>query len=387
MRLSLSRQRSSPTVRLYRDGAVQVGTTIARDGGLSPIVEGLIPHPRFESADTLNKLLVIVRGGQSLEIYVNDVAIRGPIRLERPLDFAVMPEIMSWSGAAVFTRFTVWLLPPPAPLLPPEAAQRPPDLTKWDRRIDDDFRNPGKSWFKGGHYHDTGCVFSFEKAGYVIAHQFRRGPADWGTDRFARSGLDVRFTGDLACQVEGRILTERDNGWAVGLFTPNLDYDVAVRLRRDGAVEVGNFLWDTQEHLVTMAGPIRHPGIKTGDDPNTLLVILRDGQSLEIYVNGFAIGPPIQLKKRLSPVCQALVLWDAPATPNTGGVRNSAVLRCGNSGDRSRRLGGVFGTYHLAAGAGGEWWVPKTPPTLHGIYTGSRETFSRQVSTACVHLK
>jgi hypothetical protein len=113
--------------------------------------------------------------------------------------------------------------------------------------------------------------------------------------------------------VEGRVLAERDCGWALALIAEKKDRDVVVRIRRDGAVEVGkNFFWDERSELpVTTVGPIRHPAIQSGDKPNTLLLILRGGRHLEIYVNGKAIHPPIALEHPLGPqVFQGLELWE-----------------------------------------------------------------------------
>jgi hypothetical protein len=60
--------------------------------------------------------------------------------------------------------------------------------------------------------------------------------------------------------------------------------------------------------------PIWHPVIRSGDEPNSLLVILRGGQRLEIYVNGTAISPPILLEQRLAPqVSVGLVSWSRHA--------------------------------------------------------------------------
>jgi hypothetical protein len=116
--------------------------------------------------------------------------------------------------------------------------------------------------------------------------------------------------------VVGRVLTERDAGWDVGLITRNKERSVAVRLRGDGTVEVGSF-WAPP--MVAMLGPIRHPIIKPGNEDNAVLVILRGGQTLEIYVNGTAICQPITLRERLGPVCPGVGLWERCAHPELKG--------------------------------------------------------------------
>src|SRR5262249_4419126 len=105
--------------------------------------------------------------------------------------------------------------------------------------------------------------------------------------------------GDFACQVVGRVTTGGgEHGWALGLYSPSENSNVAVRLSRDGQVEVGNFDWGRDGPTTTIAGPIRPPAVKSGRDFTRLLVICRGGRRLEIYANDFAIGPPVALKDR-----------------------------------------------------------------------------------------
>ena len=97
-------------IRLLEDGAVEVGTfawgVVAFDRIGNPI-----GHPAVRSGGEFNTLLVILRGGRNLEIYVNGTAISKAIQLEQGLASAD-PSIMSWSRRAEFTRYTVWPAPP-----------------------------------------------------------------------------------------------------------------------------------------------------------------------------------------------------------------------------------------------------------------------------------
>jgi hypothetical protein len=108
--------------------------------------------------------------------------------------------------------------------------------------------------------------------------------------------------------VEGRVLSGGDHGWSVGFYTPEEDRSVGVRLRRDGAVEVGHFLFK-KDGPVTTAGPIRHKAIRPGNEFNTVLAVLRGGRTLEVYVNGSPICAPIQLEQPLSRVCAGIQQW------------------------------------------------------------------------------
>jgi hypothetical protein len=78
-----------------------------------------------------------------------------------------------------------------------------------------------------------------------------------------------------------------------------------VRLRRDGAVEVGP---GDADGLPTAW--IRHPAVRSGDELNTLRVVGRAGRLREVSVNGSAIPVPIPLRQPLvGPVTLSLILW------------------------------------------------------------------------------
>jgi tRNA A-37 threonylcarbamoyl transferase component Bud32 len=289
-------------IRLRNDGAVEIGTFVWNSGMWTALGEP-IRHPAIHSDGKPNTLLVLLRGGQALEVYVNGTAVTRPIQLEHPLVPRVAQDIGSWAPEAEFTRFTVWLLSPSVP----GEGDRPPDLSKAEKVIEADFGDPKKRYFTEFRDGAKGFEHFFEKGSYVLRLFVKRSPANWGTCGSCHAIL-AEIAGDLACQVEGRVLTEGDNGWALGLLTPDGKSDVAVRLRRDGAVEVGNFLWGRE--AFTTVGPIRHPAIHPGGQSNTLLVVLRGGQTLEIYVNGRAVTGPIRLKQRLESVCPAVVAWE-----------------------------------------------------------------------------
>ena len=108
----------------------------------------------------------------------------------------------------------------------------------------------------------------------------------------------------------GRVTTGGDHGWALGLWPSprGSSPELAIRLRRDGLVEVGNFDWDKDAPLTTV-GPIRPPAFKSGDEFNKLLVVCRGGRKLEIYVNDKAVGPPVPLDQPPRPMVPVLVMW------------------------------------------------------------------------------
>ena len=269
-------------------------------------------HKVIRPGDERNTLLVILRGGRRLEIYVNGIAISGSIQLAHPLAPRVIPNIVTWSRKVEISQFKLWLLPPPAPLGPGEE-KHAPDLTGMKRVIVYDFSNPDRIAFEQGRKEKDNCDQFVQPGRYVLRHL--PGPRGVGNDwNYCSAVVWDGLTGDVACEVVGRVLTERDAGWAVGFLTPKRDRDVAVRVRTDGALEVGSFLWNVQRP-VTMVGPIRHPDILSGDKDNKLRVVLRGGQTLEVYVNGAAVTRPIQLPQRLAVVCPGVGLWERCGAP------------------------------------------------------------------------
>src|SRR5262249_42079743 len=109
-------------------------------------------------------LLVILRGGQALEVYVNGTAVTRPIRLEHPLVPRVAHDIVTWDREAEFTRFTLWPLSPPVPGA--GEGGRPPDLSKAEEYIDADFSDPNKRYFAENR--DKVMEAFFEKGCFVL---------------------------------------------------------------------------------------------------------------------------------------------------------------------------------------------------------------------------
>jgi hypothetical protein len=174
--------------------------------------------------------------------------------------------------------------------------------------IDDDF-SPPRSRFSRGR--TDNYAFFFEKDLYVMRWFWTTTPEKWGSRSSWFSFHGDPSRGDVACQVEGRVLTGGDHGWSVGFAVPGKvrDPSVSVRLRREGAIEVGNCIFPPEGQTVTIAGPIRHPKIRPGNKFNTVLAVLRGGRRLEVYVNGSPICAPIQLKHPLSPVSAGIQVW------------------------------------------------------------------------------
>jgi hypothetical protein len=146
-----------------------------------------------------------------------------------------------------------------------------PDLSKVKPVLDEDFGGPlGDHFGRPGPKED----FRLENGLFVIQavalpnglRQVASAESRWQTAK-----------GDFACQVVARVRTGGDHGWALGLYSQSGGPDRAVRLRRDGQVEVGNFGWGGPGgKVITLVGPIKPPADKSGADFNKLLVVCRD---------------------------------------------------------------------------------------------------------------
>jgi hypothetical protein len=303
-------ERLELAVWLVRGGYVEVGTVTFQPEYTYQMLAQPIRHESIQEIDKLNSLLVVMRGGQWLEIYVNGTAITVPIKLERRLPSGVSQRISSWSRQMEFTRFRLWLLPSIGWSPETEPGNRAPARDTWGLLYDDHFTDRGESVFREGRDEKDGFEGFFENHLYVIRQFSQIPPGESGNHHSSSSPPDA-LRGDLACEVEGRIVTDGDNVWGVGFFTPNRDRSVGIRIRRDGAVEVGNFLWgQPSDNPVTNIGPIRRRFIHPGEEFNTILLILRGGKQLEIYVNGRTLIPPITLPQPLAPVFPAIQLWE-----------------------------------------------------------------------------
>jgi hypothetical protein len=169
--------------------------------------------------------------------------------------------------------------------------------------VDDHFTDPQRSSFGPLLDKPNRHEFFFENGRYVAV--MRPPPM---RSRWVWAQQNKGTSDDFACQAVGRILADKDQGWAIYFHSEKQRRVVTVRLRRDGAVEVADAAFP--EHgWVTMAGPFRHPRIRPGNEFNTVLVTLRRGRTLQVYVNEEAVTYPLPLDPPLGPVSQGLSLW------------------------------------------------------------------------------
>jgi len=194
-----------------------------------------------------------------------------------------------------------------------KAGDPAPDLSRVIPLIDDDFSVPEK-YFDSGRQETYGVYRRYEGGRYVLGME----PRDGNGDRCNHIHLLERLSGDFACEVTGRLLAESgDQGWALSFcHRREPGHFTTVQLLRDGGVEVGTIL-DGQP-IATLVPPIRHKAIHSGKESNTLLVVCRGDRVLEVYVNGSAIGPPIELAQPLRPVYPGLMYWQRCSPTEAG---------------------------------------------------------------------
>lgn len=188
----------------------------------------------------------------------------------------------------------------------PEPGDLAPDLSRLKPEFDDDFSDPDKShvdpWRKehgATQFENNLCVLM------LLTDQANKNQRGKPADVWSRRDFKVRD--NFACQLIGRAIAPEGYGWSLLLWAEPQERSVAIRLRRDGRVEVGNCTWPGLL-TSTLVEPTLLPTARPGNEFNTVLVLLR-GQMLEVYLNGSAVSRPIRLENPLGPVHQGMALW------------------------------------------------------------------------------
>lgn len=130
----------------------------------------------------------------------------------------------------------------------------------------------------------------------------------------------------VAFQVVARARGDKRDGWGVILIDPKDDTSgVGIRLSRDGRLTFEGSYKAVQKFPGQRPEPVRHAAIKTGDDDNTLLIVLR-GRELEVYVNGVAVCQPVQLDREFAPIRLLLAAY-AQQKGATGEFKQVTIWR------------------------------------------------------------
>jgi serine/threonine protein kinase len=194
--------------------------------------------------------------------------------------------------------------PTASPSLGGKQSGVPPEVSELKPEIDDDFSDPRRSQFPEKRAETFTKVFRDKR--YVLSMI--------GSDpnpnpvRHLYSIPGITYYKSLACQVTARVKAPKGYGWAVYLAnTP--ERIIAIMMHKDGSIEVGRAPWTKAAYSVATVGPIRCSSARPAEEFNTLLVIMRQGQALEVYVNGRSVRPPIRLAQALGPATTGIGLW------------------------------------------------------------------------------
>jgi serine/threonine protein kinase len=110
------------------------------------------------------------------------------------------------------------------------------------------------------------------------------------------------FRGDIpaapcAIELSGRVQGQPSDAWGIQLnnFEQKVGFKAAVNGNGQLTINPG-YVSTYGGFSGRRAGPFAHSAIKTGQDFNTLLLIVR-AESIEIYVNGVAVCDPIEIDK------------------------------------------------------------------------------------------
>jgi hypothetical protein len=169
-----------------------------------------------------------------------------------------------------------------------------PDLSNNRLVFADDFRDPRSGWPRDGKTHGyiggSYCIDAMEGA--------------WGWN--CPSGP----LNDSAYRIVGRASGNDESSWGIVLTTPKPnDHGIQVRINRNGELFIEPCMfWNSPIPKGPRIGPVSHPAIRRGDDPNTLVLLVRR-RRVEIYVNSEEVCPPVKLDWDLTPCGPALAVF------------------------------------------------------------------------------
>lgn len=171
-----------------------------------------------------------------------------------------------------------------------------PDVSKLPLLFEDRFSNPVGFPVRKDRGHECG----YADGRYFI--RINQNTAGWHNGRTFNN---------FACRVVGRATGPATGGWGVSLISPkDQNRGVFLAISREGKLQVlpSPFAQGAAATTGPRIAPFRHTAIKTGDDVNELLTVLR-GKKLEVYVNSVAVCDPIVLDRELPDAVTALMAF------------------------------------------------------------------------------
>lgn len=188
----------------------------------------------------------------------------------------------------------------------PEAGIAAPDLSKVKPQADYDLRDPKSKFPVRTEKPKTGSVDIGYGKGDVYFIDVRKplGFGNWDVP------IPSKPPKDFACEVVGKVGLA-NVVWGLRLLNARRDRAIDIALGNIGDMVVWRRTDKPADTPKAIAGPLKPASQKSGNQFNTLLVVLR-GRFLEVYVNGRSVCDPITLETDELP---AQLLINTQGTP------------------------------------------------------------------------
>ncbi|MDA1052928.1 MAG: serine/threonine protein kinase [Planctomycetota bacterium] len=173
-----------------------------------------------------------------------------------------------------------------------QAGQIPaPSLGEIEQVAHDEFNNSNSGFYKGFFRNDPNSTeFGYESGRYFIE------PPTTGLAVF---GTPWKRYSNFACQMVGRVAAPSSGLWGVA-FLNSEHHGIAITIDTEGRLQIGPDPFEVETFRGPQIGPIEHVAIKSGNEFNTILVIIR-GRQIEVYVNSVAVVQPFYLDRDITP--------------------------------------------------------------------------------------
>lgn len=185
-----------------------------------------------------------------------------------------------------------------------------PDLAKLNLLFDDDFSDPAKCVVPGvrrikptrenpAEIKDAAARIYIQDQRFVIEllHTESGSPMAWAGSGFVTND-------DFVCMMRCRLTGNGDVGWA--FLHEDGKHAIAVSVELDGRIEVSEV--EQPGNVRRRLQRLRPPVGQLNDQETTLLVTLQ-GRKLTVFIDGRAMGAPVELERGFGAGKQSMVAW------------------------------------------------------------------------------
>lgn len=165
-------------------------------------------------------------------------------------------------------------------------AAAPPDLSKLKPDHDEDFsRQSARKW----RNEQFGVDFEVKDGVYSMRRGF-----SW----FVGTHREANYPCGVVCRLLGRVTGPVSDGLTLTIIDADWMQDVWLRLDSDAHLRV-RLPWDPARTAARPEVVVQHPTIKGHNEFNDLLIVYQ-GRTLEVYVNGILVHEPFTLDRNLA---------------------------------------------------------------------------------------